>query len=86
MDNGTLGLTPILRTPGEEYRAWKATLSPADKQAYDALVQKENQQQRQRMEEASGALSDMIRRDLSCRWVLDPKGDRMGDYVRVCNE
>ncbi|BAZ13416.1 hypothetical protein NIES4071_52550 [Calothrix sp. NIES-4071] len=72
----------ISHTPGEEYRAWKATLSSADNKAYNALVQKENEQTRKRMQEASGVVTDMIKRDLSCRWVLDTNGD----YVKVCND
>ncbi|WP_143046456.1 hypothetical protein [Trichormus sp. NMC-1] len=72
----------ISRTPREEYRAWKATLSSADDKAYDALVRKENEQKRQRMQEADAALWDMFKRDLSCRWVPDANGD----YVKVCND
>ncbi|MEA5514029.1 hypothetical protein [Nodularia sp. UHCC 0506] len=78
-----LRIDPVIsRTPGEEYRAWKATLSSADNQAYDLLVRKENEFKRQQMEEASGAVRDMIRRDLSCRWVSNPNDD----YVKVCND
>ena len=72
----------ISRTPGEEYRAWTATLSSTDNQAFNALVQKENEFKRQQMEEASGAVRDMIKRDLSCRWVSNPNGD----YVKVCDD
>ncbi len=72
----------ISRTPGEEYRAWKATLSSADNKAYDVLVRKENEQKRQRMQEADAALWDMIKRDLSCRWVPDANDN----YVKVCND
>jgi hypothetical protein len=74
------------RTPGEEYRAWKATLSSADNQAYDALVRKENEQKREQMQQASEGLWNMIKRDLSCRTVLNPNGDGIYDYIRVCDE
>jgi hypothetical protein len=82
-----LRIDPVIsRTPGEEYRAWKATLSSADNQAYDVLVRKENEFKRQQMQEASGAVQDMIKRDLSCRWVPNPNGNYVGDYVKVCND
>jgi hypothetical protein len=70
------------QTPGEEYRAWKATLSLADNQAYDALVQKENQERR---EQFSNTMSDMIRYELSCRWVEKP-GGYYGETVQVCGD
>lgn len=78
-----LRIDPVLsHTPREERSAWKATLSSADNQAYNAFVQKENEFRRQQMKEASGALRDMIRRDLSCRWVSDAEGE----YVQVCDD
>lgn len=78
-----LRIDPVIsHTPGEEYRAWKATLSSADNQAYNALVQKENEFRRQQMEETSGVVSDMIKRDLSCRWVPNTEGD----YVKNCSD
>lgn len=76
-------IDPIIQyTPGEEYRAWKATLSPNDKVAYDALVRKENVEKRERMQEAEEAVGNEIRRELSCRWILDSNGD----YVKICND
>lgn len=79
-----LRIDPVLsHTPREERSAWKATLSSADNQAYNAFVQKENEFRRQQMKEASGALRDMIRRDLSCRWVSDAENEQ---YVRVCDD
>lgn len=36
-------ITPIINTmPGPNYRAWKATLSPEDREAYDAIVKRRN--------------------------------------------
>ncbi|NJM20840.1 MAG: hypothetical protein HC907_20035 [Richelia sp. SM1_7_0] len=79
-----LRIDPVLsHTPREERSAWKTTLSSVDNQAYNALVQKENEFRRQQMKEVGGALSDMIRRDLSCRWVSDAEGEQ---YVRVCDD
>lgn len=72
----------VFATPGKEYEAWRSTLSSADKQAHDTLAR--NQRQRQ-SEEAGAILKDQIRRDLSCRWVPDPKGDGL-DKIRVCDE
>jgi TolA-binding protein len=66
-------------TPGEEARLWRATLSPAQIQAYDALALKNRTDG---MREVDGALKDAIRRELSCRNVRDSNGD----YVRVCQE
>jgi hypothetical protein len=66
-------------TPGEEARQWRATLSPAQIQAYDALALKNRTEG---MREVDGALKDAIRRELSCRQVQDSNGD----YVRVCND
>ena len=72
----------IYYTPREEYSAWRETLLLSDKKAYDAIVKQENQR---RMEEVSNSLSDMIRRDLSCRWVPDPNNP-YGTTIRVCND
>jgi hypothetical protein len=72
----------VFATPLEEYKAWRATLSSADKQAYDTLAQ--NQRQKQ-SEEAGAILRDSIRRDLSCRWVPDPQGDGI-EKIRVCDD
>ncbi|MEL6164121.1 MAG: hypothetical protein AAFR37_10290 [Cyanobacteria bacterium J06628_3] len=78
-----LRIDPVLsHTPREERSAWKATLSSVDNQAYNALVQKENEFRRQQMKDVGGALSDMIKRDLSCRWVSNGEGN----YVEVCND
>ena len=72
----------IYYTPREEYSAWRGTLLLSDKQTYDAIVKQENQR---RMEEVSNSVSDMIRRDLSCRWVQDP--NRVyGETVKVCDD
>ena len=54
----------------------------SDKQTYDAIVKQENQR---RMEEVSNSVSDMIRRDLSCRRVPDPKGF-YGETIEVCDD
>jgi hypothetical protein len=76
-------IDPIIsRTPGEEYRAWKSTLSPLDNKAYDALVSKENQARR---EQFSESMSDMIRYQLSCRRVDKPDGE-YGETVEVCGD
>ncbi|OUC16362.1 MAG: hypothetical protein B0A82_02260 [Alkalinema sp. CACIAM 70d] len=72
----------VFATPRDEYEAWKATFSSADKQAYDSLVQKQRQKQ---SEEAGRILQDQIRRDLSCRWVTDPQGDGF-DKIQVCDD
>jgi hypothetical protein len=73
----------VFATSGAEYETWRATLSSADKEAYDTLVRNE----REKRSEAVGAiLKDAIMRDLSCRHVLDPKGDGISDYIKVCNE
>lgn len=66
-------------TPGEEQRLWRATLSPTQLQAYDALALKHRDEG---MREVGEAVKDAVRRDLSCRNVLDGNGD----YVRVCND
>ena len=79
-----LRIDPVLsHTPREEYRTWRATLSSADNQAFNALVQKENEFRRQQMRETSGAVWDMIKRDLSCRWESDAENEQ---YVRVCDD
>lgn len=40
----------IMRMPGTEYRAWKATLSVQDKQAYDAIVRRKNHEAADRLD------------------------------------
>ena len=72
----------IYYTPREEYSAWRETLLLSDKQTYDAIVKKEYQRG---MEEVSNSVSDMIRRDLSCRRVPDPKGF-YGETIEVCDD
>jgi hypothetical protein len=67
----------------EEQKAWRASLLPSDAKTYDAIAKAEN---RQRMEEVGGAVSEMIRRDLSCRWVDDPSGSPYAPKIQVCND
>ncbi len=66
----------------KEQNAWSATRLPADAKAYDAIAKAET---RRSMEEVGGAVSDMIKRDLSCRWVDDPHG-YPGDKIKVCDD
>ena len=66
----------------DEYRAWSATLSLPDKKAYDALVKQENPQRR---EEWSKSMSDMMRRELSCRSEQNP-GGYYGETIQVCDD
>jgi len=41
----------ILYMPGEDYRAWKATLSDEDREAYDAVTRQRNYERTQQAEE-----------------------------------
>jgi hypothetical protein len=67
----------ILYMPGEDYRAWKATLSDEDREAYDAVTRQRNYERTQQAEELLPLLIEEALRDdrparpNSCNYVED---------------
>lgn len=67
----------ILYMPGEDYRAWKATLSDEDREAYDAVTRQRNYERTQQFEDlAPLIIEDVLRgneteRHNSCNYVED---------------
>jgi hypothetical protein len=67
----------ILYMPGEDYRAWKATLSDEDREAYDAVTRQRNYERTQQAEELLPILIEEALRDdrparpNSCNYVED---------------
>ncbi len=50
----------ILHMPGEDYRAWKATLSDEDREAYDAVTRQRNYERTQQFEELAPLIFEDI--------------------------